>query len=273
MKRVVCCALCIIFLIASVSAANLSKIPGVTSKVIGTTTPKYNIYPDLTPTLDSDEVIITFESTPPGANVYAWGFLADQVTPFSLKTHVAPATIPIIISYPGYQEFHQNLTVIPRQTYTVSAVLIPVTSIPTTQPTNPPVDSVPTTAPATPSQVQAQPTGSGSSVLSPDTTGSLSVTTTPAGAEVSLDNEVKGITPAMISGLSPGTHTLTITKAGYRNFTTTISIEAGKVREYSTGLSDAAPPAGTPAAKSPGFALGAAFAAVFGIALVWKRTR
>jgi hypothetical protein len=262
-------------LIGTVSAVNLTpgKIPLATLKITAAPTLQYIVKPDIqvtfqpgaTPTLGPDEAIITFESTPPGANVYAWGALADQLTPFSIKMSFAPAVIPITISYPGYQDYHQNLTVIPKQTYTVSAVLTPITSIPTTQPTNPSVDSIPTNTPAT-QQVLGQPT-------STESTGSLSITTTPAGAEVSVDNEVKGISPAMISGLSPGTHALKITKAGYQDFSTTISIEAGKVSEYSTGLTSASMTSATTPANSIGFPVFAAIIALIALVIVRKRSR
>ena len=283
MKRVILCAILCILLIATVSAVNLtpSKIPMATLKVAAAPTLQYIVKPDIhvtfqpsaTPTLGPDEAIITFESTPPGANVYAWGSLADQLTPFSIKMSFAPAVIPIIISYPGYQDYHQNLTVIPKQTYTVSAVLIPITSIPTTQPTNPSVDSSPTNPVATTQQVQVQPTSSGSAVSSSDTTGSLSITTTPAGAEVSVDNEVKGISPTMISGLAPGTHTIKISKTGYQDFSTTITIEAQKVREYSTGLTSASSTAATTPANSIGFPVFAAIIALIGLVIVRKKFR
>jgi hypothetical protein len=291
MKRVLFCAFLCILIIGNVSAVNLtpSKIPAATLKLTAAPTLQYIIKPGVqftfspsaTPTLGPDEAIITFESTPPGANVYAWVSLADQLTPFSIKMSFAPAVIPIIISYPGYQDYHQNLTVIPKQTYTVSAVMIPITSIPTTQPTNPSVDNSPTNTPATTQEVQVQPTSSGSAVSSSDTTGSLSITTTPAGAVVSVDNEAKGISPTMISGLAPGTHALKITKAGYQDFSTTITIEAGKVREYSTGLTEdvsgATTTTVTSAANTPanslGFPVFAAIIALIGLVIVRKISR
>jgi hypothetical protein len=275
MKRVLFCAFLCILLIGTVSAVNLTpgKIPMATLKITAAPTLQYIVKPDIhmtfqpgaTPTLGPDEAIITFESTPPGANVYAWGALADQLTPFSIKMSFAPAVIPITISYPGYQDYHQNLTVIPKQTYTVSAVLIPITSIPTTQPTNPSVDSIPTNTPAT-QQVLGQLTSS-------ESTGSLSITTTPAAAEISVDNEVKGISPAMLSGLAPGTHALKISKTGYQDFTTTISIEAGKVREYSTGLTSASMTAATTPANSIGFPVFAAIIALIALVFVRKKSR
>lgn len=70
----------------------------------------------------------------------------------------------------------------------------------------------------------------------PVTTGAISITTTPPGAEVWIDNEMKGASPAVISGLSPGTHSLLLRKTGYQNISTTFNVDAGQTREYSSGL-------------------------------------
>jgi hypothetical protein len=275
MKRVLFCAFLCILIIGNVSALNLTKtVVAATQQIIVKPSVHVTFQPSATHTLDINEAIITFESTPPGAYIYLGGTPLDELTPFTYKVGVAPYTIPITISYPGYQDYHQNLSIMGRQTYTVSAVLIPITSIPTTQPTNPSVDSIPANTPATLQQEQAQPTSSGS-------TGSLSVTTTPAGAAVSVDNEVKGISPTMISGISPGTHALKISKAGFQDFSTTITIEAGKMREYSTGLTEAvsgtttsaATSAATTPANSLGFPVFAAIIALIGLVIVRKRSR
>jgi hypothetical protein len=50
-------------------------------------------------------------------------------------------------------------------------------------------------------------------------TGSITVTTSPAGAEVYVDSVYRGTTPAMVTGLTEGSHALEIAKAGYRNET------------------------------------------------------
>lgn len=89
-------------------------------------------------------------------------------------------------------------------------------------------------------------------------TGSLSVTTTPAGVSIFIDGVQRGVSPATIPGLAPGEHTLLLKLDGYTDLSTPVSITAGKTTEYTTGLATAA--------KSPGFgavfgfiALGAIF--------------
>ncbi len=62
------------------------------------------------------------------------------------------------------------------------------------------------------------------------------VFTDPPGARVSVDGDVKGVTPATIPGLSPGPHTLFLTLDGYYDFSTTVNITAGQGQNYTTGL-------------------------------------
>jgi hypothetical protein len=87
------------------------------------------------------------------------------------------------------------------------------------------------------------------------TSGAISITTTPPGAEVWIDNEMKGASPATISALTPGTHTLMLRKTGYQNISTTFIIESGQTREYSSGLIQTA--------KSPGFSAPVAIGGIF----------
>jgi hypothetical protein len=110
------------------------------------------------------------------------------------------------------------------------------------------------------------------------------VTTTPAGAAVYINGVQRGVSPAVIPGLAPGSHTVLLRLDGYLDLSTPVSITAGTRNEFSTGLTPL--PAGgtavpvTPAAgaaavpaktQSPGF--GAAVAAcVVGILLLLRKT-
>jgi len=306
MKRVLSCAfLCILF-IATVSAAiivptytyqpaqTVSPTPTMT---IGVEPHEYvTIQPNATPTSYYGVLIITSE--PRGAFIWLNGSRNTNFRTPLVSTMWHPAEWTFVLKYPGYEDYTKTIvvqsgkesvisaTLVPLPEPTASATVtqtpaIPTTAIPTTQPATLSVESIPTSTPEVTQQFQGQPTSTGSAVLSSDSTGSLSVTTTPAGAEVSIDNEVKGISPTMISGISPGGHALKITKAGYQDFSTTITIEAGRVREYSTGLAEAgsgtttipATSASNAPAKSPGFVVVTAIAAVFCLALAWNRSR
>jgi hypothetical protein len=115
----------------------------------------------------------------------------------------------------------------------------------------------------------------------PDTTGSLSVTTTPAGATILIDGVMRGASPATIPGIPAGSHTLLLKLDGYQDMSTPVTITAGKTQDYSTAMIKNAAAGTTPAAasettvtpkKSPGFEYALALAAV-GAILLMKRDR
>jgi PEGA domain len=56
----------------------------------------------------------------------------------------------------------------------------------------------------------------------------INIVSTPTGADVELDGSFVGNTPSNI-GVSPGDHTITVTKAGYELWKRTIKISSGKV--------------------------------------------
>jgi hypothetical protein len=59
------------------------------------------------------------------------------------------------------------------------------------------------------------------------TTGSLSVSSSPSGAAVYLDGIYQGVTSTTIGNLVPGSHSVRLTKAGYQDWTGSVSISAG----------------------------------------------
>jgi hypothetical protein len=88
--------------------------------------------------------------------------------------------------------------------------------------------------------------------------GSLSITTTPAGATVFIDHVQRGVSPATIPDLAPGTHALRLEMNGYTQVTVLVTITAGQTQTYTTALSPAVGAAATtssqPASKkTPGF--------------------
>jgi len=82
----------------------------------------------------------------------------------------------------------------------------------------------------------------------PDTLGSLSVTTTPAGAFIFIDGVQRGVSPSIIPGLSTGTHSLLLKLDGYQDLSTPVTIAAGKTQDYSSGMVKNVAAVTTPAA-------------------------
>ena len=104
-------------------------------------------------------------------------------------------------------------------------------------------------------------------------TGSLSVTTTPAGATIFIDGVQRGVSPATVPGLAPGSHTLLLMMNGYNDLTATVTITAGQTATYTTDLPLFASTALPATKKTPGFGVIAGLAAVGAMFLTGKRAR
>ena len=77
------------------------------------------------------------------------------------------------------------------------------------------------------------------------TTGSISVSSAPSGADIYLDGRHKGITPKTISDVSPGSHTLKLEKYGYKEWLTSVHVTSGVTESITAHLTaaDVSPPA------------------------------
>lgn len=58
------------------------------------------------------------------------------------------------------------------------------------------------------------------------TTGSILVSSTPSGAEIYLDNQYRGTTPATIAGVSAGSHILEVREPGYERWVQAVNVTA-----------------------------------------------
>ncbi|NMB78377.1 MAG: PEGA domain-containing protein [Methanomicrobiales archaeon] len=85
------------------------------------------------------------------------------------------------------------------------------------------------------SPVQLQVTLTGTVVTTPST-GSIRATTNPEGADVTVDGTKSGTTPVTIADLSAGTHTVTITKGGYADYSTKVTVAGGQTVPLSVTL-------------------------------------
>jgi hypothetical protein len=107
----------------------------------------------------------------------------------------------VTVAEPGYQTSNQTVTVISDQVIQVSATLVPEN--------NPP-------------------------------TGDIQVSSTPSGAVVYLDSNYQGFTPPNdkldINDLAPGIYTISLTKLGYQDYTTSVTLPAGKIIQVSANL-------------------------------------
>ncbi len=72
------------------------------------------------------------------------------------------------------------------------------------------------------------------------TTGDIQVSSTPSGASVYLNGDIKGTTPQNdaldIVALAPGTYTIRLAKAGYNDYTTSVQVTAGGIAQVTATL-------------------------------------
>ena len=66
--------------------------------------------------------------------------------------------------------------------------------------------------------------------------GMIEVTSEPSGATILLDGQNVGTTPAKIQKVKPGTREIVLQKTGFANFTTSVKVESGKVRNVNHRL-------------------------------------
>ncbi|MFQ6071481.1 MAG: PEGA domain-containing protein [Methanosarcinales archaeon] len=59
-------------------------------------------------------------------------------------------------------------------------------------------------------------------------TGSISISSSPSGASIYIDGTYRGKTPATISNIPIGYHTIKLTKSDYKDYTETVRVFAGK---------------------------------------------
>jgi len=137
---------------------------------------------------------ISVSSTPSGARIYLDGTDMGYYTPATL-TEISVGSHAVVLKKSGYADYTTSVSVTAGQTASVSATLV----------------------------VQA-------------TTGSINVKSTPTGASIALDGINKGTTPATLTGVSTGSHSLVLKKNGYADYTTSVSVTAGQTASVSATL-------------------------------------
>ena len=149
-------------------------------------------------------------SSPGGASVTLDGKAAGQ-TPVSgsLKLNtVAAGEHTVTLERSGYQRYTATTSVSPNTVSEVSAILVP----------------------------ESTPSG----------TGSMSVSSSPSGANILVDNNFIGISPLTAHDMTAGDHIVTFRMDGYQEYSTTALVNAGTTSTVSAALLPV-----TPAPKSP----------------------
>ncbi|GAB7017053.1 PEGA domain-containing protein [Methanogenium cariaci] len=111
-----------------------------------------------------------------------------QRTPTTFSSVRAGTSHTIQITMSGYQSYGTSVYVNAGQTATVDAYLTP----------------------------------------NPQQTGSLNINSQPEGADIYVDGRFVAETPHLVTNLAPGSHTVRLHKAGYDEYATTVTVNAGQ---------------------------------------------
>jgi uncharacterized caspase-like protein len=68
------------------------------------------------------------------------------------------------------------------------------------------------------------------------TTGSITIKSTPTGATIVLDGTTRGTTPATLTGISAGSHTIVLKKSGYNDYSTGVTVTARQTSSISATM-------------------------------------
>jgi len=156
----------------------------------------------------SEVGIIQAKSSPGGADVYVDGFYSGATATTIGNLATGPHFVQLRLA--GYRDWIDTVQVFPNQVTIIDATL----EVATTEPT-----------------------------------GSIVVSSSPPGASVYIDDSYQGITqqanPLDLTGVMPGTHTVRLLLVNYQDFTTTVTVQAGRTAIVSAEMVPATNPAET----------------------------
>jgi len=196
--------------------------------------------------VDQEGSVIFVSSVPSGALVTIDNNVLGT-TPYQenigLKGFVYGAHT-LVLTREGYETATVRFNLCVPYLTVVRVDLVPVTPAPTATPVvttaAPPKKSTGPSAAAAP--VEDPAVGAPALV----TTGSLTILSDPAGAEVIIDNgAMVGISPVSFDGLLPGTHEVLVRKQGYSNESILVAITIGETQTYAATLHPVAGADGT----------------------------
>jgi len=201
--------------------------------------------PTPAPTRAYGSIVVT--SSPSGAEIYIDN-VYKGLSP-AIFDAVPNGNHVVLVKLDGYLDLTKSVTVTANN-QTVHAALYQVKTATTTiySPGQTPITGTGSPTPAVSEQAHGY--------------GSLSITTTPAGALVYVDGVMMGVTPATIPMLTTGPHSITLIMDGYQDLKTTIAINEGATSEYITGLSKTT--------KTPGFVAGITALAI-GVLFLYRK--
>jgi hypothetical protein len=186
---------------------------------------------DLKPIPSPTTGSIEVSSVPPGAQVFLDGTYEGKTTSQGLYlSGVAPGKHVITVTHEGYREYSTNVNVNVGETAVVSVWLTPIG--------------------------QPEP-------------GSLSITSSPSGANVFLNNVFKGVTPLILENLAAGTYSVILAVPGYQDWTTEATVSSGQTTSLTATLTPVSTPTPAPTPTPSGSLPVAAIGGILVIGIVF----
>jgi hypothetical protein len=99
--------------------------------------------------------------------------------------------------------------------------------------------------------------------------GAINIVSTPAGAEIYIDNIFRGYTPATITEIDPGQHQILLKYTGYTDYAGTATTISGQTTPLAIGMTPVPTP--TPQSASSPVILIGGMMTIFGIAFELRR--
>ena len=191
----------------------------------------------------TSEGSIDITSNVPGALVYLDGIYKGAVksgTTFDVIA-ISPGSHTLLLHSDGYTDFTQTVDITGGQVSYVTADLGPASL----------------QGPSSATQ-----------------TGSLVITSSPAGGQVFLDNVFRGVAPVTIYDVAPGDHVINMKLAGYSDWSGSATVQSGQVAQVAAQFAPGSAPGPVPTrAPLPAWISLAATTVVAGAALKRKMKR
>jgi serine/threonine protein kinase len=205
---------------------------------------------------------IEVESNPSGARIMVDNRDTGHMTPYRVDGLEIQKSYNVKLSLPNYYEWSASAEVKDFDPVKLQAALTPAAPAPVAPPVQtPPVTPTPAPTPApaatktspkippkiSKTQPAKKPVEKPKEATKPAPTpapveeerisgnpGTITVSSSPSGAEVYINGELKGTTPARVSGVGPGTVKLTLSKEGAMRYTASVRVNPGENKSLGT---------------------------------------
>jgi hypothetical protein len=191
----------------------------------------------LNPVLDTAVFGTVSISSMPGSSVWMDSNFQDRIPSSGTLTlyNIASGNHVFKITATGYNDWINTIYIQPNSVTPISTTLVPSSGIPTPVPA----------------------------------TGGFNIVSTPAGAEILIDNLFRGYTPSIPDGIATGQHQVLLKYTGYIDYSTIATVNAGQITPLAISMQVAPTP--TPESASSPALLVAGLIVILGLSASLRR--